>query len=198
MNEDTTVPEWDYRFHFKSNRPSIDFVTTVGERWRRSFERLREPEDLGRWFVEAGILEEPPAISAKLLGEARVLREAIYRTAKLAGRDAGSAEDLAEINRWAAMPSLAPALSADGEVTWSAPRPGAAALAWLARDAIDLIGGPLAGRVKECARPDCALLFVDVSRPGTRRWCTMDGCGNKAKTAAYRARNRAGKSAAAR
>jgi predicted RNA-binding Zn ribbon-like protein len=63
-----------------------------------------------------------------------------------------------------------------------------AALASLARDAIDLLSGPLATRVRECAAEDCALLFVDASRPGRRRWCSMEGCGNRAKTTSYRRR----------
>jgi predicted RNA-binding Zn ribbon-like protein len=190
MEDLSVIPADEYRFHVKSNRTSIDFVTTVGERWRRSFERLREPSDLARWFVEAGLLDEQPSVSARTLDEARDLREAIYRTAKLAGKGRPAAADLEEINRWAERPSLAPSLSPSGAVSWSGPRPARAALAWLARDAIDLLGGPLARRVKECAADDCALLFVDVSRPGTRRWCTMDGCGNRTKTKAYRSRLR--------
>ena len=190
MDVGDAIPKHEYDFHFKSNRPSIDFVTTVGERWRRSFERLRTPEDLGRWFVEAGILEKRPPVSAGLLAEAQVLREAIYRAAKLGGHGRPRAEDVAEINRWAALPPLRPRITAGRHVEWSAPQPARAALATLARDAIDVLSGPLAARVKECARPDCALLFVDISRPGTRRWCTMDGCGNKTKTAAYRSRKR--------
>jgi predicted RNA-binding Zn ribbon-like protein len=61
-------------------------------------------------------------------------------------------------------------------------------LSTLARDAIDLVTGPYARRVRECASDECALLFVDTSRPGRRRWCSMDGCGNRAKTAGYRKR----------
>ena len=186
------IPAYEYRFHFKSGRRSIDFVTTVGERWRRCFERLREPEDLGRWFVEAGVLDSPPAVSAALLDDARILREAIYRTAKLAGEGTPRPDDIAEINRWAAREPLAPVMSSQRLVSWGAPDPGRAALGSIARDAIDVISGPLADRVKECERDDCALLFVDTSRPGNRRWCSMGGCGNRTKTAAYRRRLAAG------
>ncbi|MCL9761259.1 CGNR zinc finger domain-containing protein [Frankia sp. AiPa1] len=38
----------------------------------------------------------------------------------------------------------------------------------------------------ECAGPDCRALFLDGSRPGRRRWCSMNTCGNKAKKAALR------------
>ena len=184
------VPEHEYRFHFKSGRSSLDFAATVGERWRRCFERLRSPEDLARWFVEAGLLIQEPEVTEELLAEARALREAIYRIAKLAGQGEPARADMRELNRWAARPPLAPVLSMRREVAWTADEPAAAALGTLARDAIDLVSGPFAGRVRECARDDCALLFVDMSRPGRRRWCSMGGCGNKTKTAAYRQRHR--------
>ena len=185
------LPASELRFHFKGGRDCLDLVATVGERWRRYFERLREPGDLARWLVEAGLLADHPAVSEAQLSQARVLREAIYRVAKLAGRGRPDAADVAEINRWAARPGLAPQLDPAGRaVATLADPPVESALATLARDAIDLVTGPHAGRVRECAADDCALLFVDASRPGRRRWCSMEACGNRSKTAAYRRRNR--------
>ena len=55
---------------------------------------------------------------------------------------------------------------------------------------IDLLTGPLAGRIRECAAPDCALLFVDGSRPGGRRWCAGEACGNRTRTKVYRQRRK--------
>jgi predicted RNA-binding Zn ribbon-like protein len=46
-------------------------------------------------------------------------------------------------------------------------------------------------RVKACPGPNCAWVFVDRSRNGSRRWCDMAECGNRAKGAAFRARTRA-------
>lgn len=185
------IAEHEYAFHFKSGRLCLDLAVTVGERWRRRFDRLRTPADLGRWFAEAGLLQSAPRVTRTQLEAARELREAIYRTAKLAGSGVPDARDIEVINRWAARPPLAPSLEPNGRtVAWSAPRPVEAALATIARDAIELVTGPLAGRVRECGRPDCALLFVDTSRPGRRRWCSMGACGNRTKTAAYRRRRR--------
>jgi predicted RNA-binding Zn ribbon-like protein len=61
-------------------------------------------------------------------------------------------------------------------------------MATIARDAIELFTSDHAGRIRECANPRCILLFVDTSRPGKRRWCSMDRCGNLAKTRRYRRR----------
>lgn len=186
------LPPGELRFHFKAGRMCLDFAATVGERWRRSFERLRTPDDLARWLVQATLLETAPQVSELELDQARALREAIHRTAKLAGSVVPAIDDVELINRAAAAPPLQPRLSHDArQVTWASERPAVAALSTVARDAIDLLSGPLAVRVRECAAPDCALLFLDASRPGRRRWCAMAACGNRAKTQSYRNRRRA-------
>ncbi len=180
------LPESELRFHFLSGRPCLDLVATVGERWRRSFERLRSPADLGRWSVEAGLLGRPPRVSAADLAAARGLREAICRVAL----DEGGSDDVEVINGWAERPDLPTRLAPDGRGL-RAREEGTARrlLATVARDAVDLFTGPHADRIRECAADDCALIFVDTSRPGRRRWCSMRGCGNRAKTSAYRRRN---------
>jgi predicted RNA-binding Zn ribbon-like protein len=45
-------------------------------------------------------------------------------------------------------------------------------------------------RVKTCARESCRFVFFDASRNRSARWCSMQVCGNREKTAAYRARHR--------
>jgi predicted RNA-binding Zn ribbon-like protein len=182
------LPPEELRFHWKSGRLCLDFVSTVGERWRRSFERLLGPEDLARWLVESAMLPEPPRVSERELESGRSLREAINRLAR--SGVVPETGDRMELNRWAARPPLAPQLSAQGELVWVSERPVEAALATIARDAIELLSGPLAGRIRECAAEDCALLFVDSSRPGRRRWCAGETCGNRTRTKAYRQRRK--------
>lgn len=180
------LPPEELRFHWKGGRVSLDFVATVGERWRRSFERLRDPDDLARWLVESGMFREPPSVLWPELESGRSLREAINRLARPGVQP--HAGDRQELNRWAAYPPLAPQLTEQRELVWLCERPLEAAFATVARDAIDLLSGPLAGRIRECAAPDCALLFVDSSRPGRRRWCAGQACGNRVRTKAYRLR----------
>ncbi|MFE3674881.1 CGNR zinc finger domain-containing protein [Streptomyces griseus] len=43
-------------------------------------------------------------------------------------------------------------------------------------------------RIRPCANPACVLHFYDVSKNGTRRWCSMAGCGNRAKARRHYAR----------
>jgi len=36
-------------------------------------------------------------------------------------------------------------------------------------------------RIRRCQNPGCVLWFFDTTRNGTRRWCSMEVCGNRAK-----------------
>jgi predicted RNA-binding Zn ribbon-like protein len=45
-------------------------------------------------------------------------------------------------------------------------------------------------RIRPCAHPDCILWFLDTSRNGTRRWCSMAACGNRAKAQRHYSRQR--------
>lgn len=43
-------------------------------------------------------------------------------------------------------------------------------------------------RLRRCEHPDCVMLFIDTSKNGRRRWCSMETCGNREKAAGHRAR----------
>jgi predicted RNA-binding Zn ribbon-like protein len=196
----------DLRRRFRTGRPCLDLVHTGGEDALARWEIVHSPADLGRLL---GVILGLPALPADEadLAAMRPLRAAITRLAyRLAWGDApepadqattvdhiaselarsATPADVAAINVAAAVPPLVPALPPEGGTTVVAPT-AAAALSTLARDAIDLFGGPLARRVRMCAAEDCGLLFVDTSRPGRRRWCSMARCGNRAKIRAHRA-----------
>ncbi|HMO00933.1 MAG TPA: CGNR zinc finger domain-containing protein, partial [Miltoncostaeaceae bacterium] len=56
-------------------------------------------------------------------------------------------------------------------------------------DALDIVR-ETPGRVRECAAERCPVLYLDTSRNRSRRWCSMEVCGARAKAAAYYARRR--------
>ncbi|WP_031259162.1 CGNR zinc finger domain-containing protein, partial [Curtobacterium flaccumfaciens] len=56
-------------------------------------------------------------------------------------------------------------------------------------DDVEADGRPT--RLSRCSAEDCGLVFYDSSRGGTRRWCSMQRCGNRAKVRAHRARRAA-------
>lgn len=178
-------------FRWRGGRASVNFTATVGERWRRCIERLREPTDLARWFVEAGLTAAEVEVRSEDLVEARRLREALYRVFT-AVRTAAAPQrvDVAVVDAWAvrAVPGTGLRLT-DGRLD-AAPAtldaPGL--LTVLARDGVDLLTSDAAQRIRECARDDCALLFVDTSRAGARRWCAVDACGARSRMSAYQRR----------
>jgi predicted RNA-binding Zn ribbon-like protein len=177
-------------FVFRSGRLCLAFCATVGERWRRNFERLRTPGDLARWYTEAGLPEGAVPVTAGGLHQARVLREAIYRVAKdlIAGRSPARADEEV-INAAAAAPPPVPRMHRGaGSLSAAGPAAESAALSAVARDAIDLFTTSQRERLRECAATTCGLLFLDLSRPGQRRWCASTACGTKARSAAYRDR----------
>jgi predicted RNA-binding Zn ribbon-like protein len=180
----------DLRFIFRSGRLCLAFCATVGERWRRGFERLPAPADLARWYAEAGVVHAPVPVTAADLDDARTLREAIHRTAKaVAGGLPPAAGDQNIINRAAAAPPPVPRMDRGVvKLAPAGPGPAASALSAVARDAIALFTTADARRIHECASPECGLLFLDLSRPGRRRWCSSSACGGKARAAAYRQR----------
>jgi len=49
-------------------------------------------------------------------------------------------------------------------------------------------------RLRPCANPNCILWFLDTSKNGTRRWCSMQGCGNRNKVSAHYERRAKGAS----
>lgn len=183
------LPDWEMAFRFTSGRLCLAFCATVGERWRRSFERLRGPSDLSRWLAEAGLAHEDVPVTRERLHGARELREAIYRLVRAAmAGEPGRNADRALLNEYARRPPVSSQLGPEGRRELWTGRDAAAGLASVALDAVDMLTSDSVSRVRECAAPDCALLFFDASRPGRRRWCADGACGSKARSAAYRAR----------
>lgn len=176
-------------FVFVSGRPSLDFVGTLKWRDDRPEEQLDSPATLASWLCLAGVTGADVPVSTARFAQAVQIREAVYRAvrARMARRRI-AADDVAILNAAARRRVAAPVLAADGRVTRSVTVD--AALAVLARDAIDLIGGAEFDRVRRCANTRCTRLYVDASRGRTRRWCGMAECGNAAKVAAFRARQR--------
>jgi predicted RNA-binding Zn ribbon-like protein len=175
---------------FRTGRLCLDFAHTGGEGPRQRFELLHAPEDLCEWLAISSLQLRDVHADADDLACAKRLREAIWQSAQraIAGRTAGCG-DAETINALASYPPLAPVLRSGAHAwQWRTPAPAGAALSTIARDAIELFGSASVLRVRECASPDCGLLFFDDSRPGTRRWCSMSRCGNRAKVGRYRRR----------
>ncbi len=53
----------------------------------------------------------------------------------------------------------------------------------------ELIVAGQSGRVRTCASPQCDVVFIDLSRNQSRRYCDSRTCGNRIHVAAYRSRH---------
>ncbi|HEX3790613.1 MAG TPA: ABATE domain-containing protein [Pseudonocardiaceae bacterium] len=70
------------------------------------------------------------------------------------------------------------------ETRWHTEHGGHAALAEIAREAIDLLTSPeRLARLRRCANPTCSMLFLAENK--RRQWCTANLCGNRARVARH-------------
>ncbi|OLT29740.1 zf-CGNR multi-domain protein [Nocardiopsis sp. CNR-923] len=176
-------------FLFDPGALCLELLTTGGPDELARWEVLHAPGDLAAWARVSRLRLEDVRASEAHVTDARRLRDAVLRVTRAAARGRTfPEEDVAEINRCAAEPPLVPVMDAAGTASWAAPADAPRVLSTVARDAVDLFTGPHVERVRECAAHDCLLLFADTSRPGRRRWCSMERCGNRAKVRALRAR----------
>jgi predicted RNA-binding Zn ribbon-like protein len=174
---------------FVAGNLALDFVATVAERTTTHLERLRTGADLADWIVQAGLLDRPPAVSQRDLAAAKELREALFRLVTALTERAPLPEaDRLLVNRLAAAAPPTLSVTPQGRVRRGGGVPEA--LATLARAGIELFDQPDTQLVRWCAGARCTRPFIDRSRGHRRRWCGMAGCGDRAKAAAYRQRQR--------
>jgi predicted RNA-binding Zn ribbon-like protein len=183
-------PEIRDGFKFLASHVALDLPCTLAARLKPSpRELLSHPNDLARWLFAAQLSSAMPQVTQADLNLAKTLRESIYALA-LAHIHGNALPDDArrKLNRIAAAPCAIPKLDTANRIHLSGSV--RAYLASIARDAIDLFGRDLSERIRQCDGETCALLFLDTSRSGDRRWCSMSGCGNRAKVADFRRRQR--------
>lgn len=185
-----TSPEGT-RYLFDPGALCLELLLTGGPRELARHEVLHRPDDLATWLSSSrlDLSSEEVRVTHHDLAAARRLREALWNLARAAadGRPR-RVDDFAVVNDVAARPPMVPRITEDGMHTWQVPVKGAQALSTVARDAVELFTGRHADRIRECGAHDCYLIFVDTSRPGRRRWCAMERCGNRHKVRALRAR----------
>lgn len=177
----------------------LDYANTLS--WRGSeapTERLGDVAALADWAAGAMGLgaeavqelkhwsDRHPTAAARLFDRAIAIREAIYRIfSVLAAGGPAPDPDLAVLNRaLAGAPSRRRLASWDGGYAWQIERAGLSAPALLAPvlwSAGDLMIRCDRARIRQCANEKCLWLFTDESKSGTRRWCDMTSCGNRAK-----------------
>jgi predicted RNA-binding Zn ribbon-like protein len=178
-------------FWFDPGARCLELVYTGGaDGIRAQYETWHGPSDLTAWLSDHTGTDVTPAGESDLTAATR-LREAVWHGAEARIEDRPLPPDAIEdINASAELPSIVPRLAVGGVRTIAAPVTAGQVLSTLARDAVELFTGPRADRIRRCAGVNCELVFVDTSRPGLRRWCSMERCGNRAKATTFRDRHR--------
>ncbi len=172
-------------FVLTAGRPALDLCNTrLG-----SVDLLTRSDDLARWFVWTGAVDQAPPISASELASARALRDELRPS--LLESDGPRAARIAEgwlldvPGRLRVEPDTLRTRFTPAETT------SGCLLVAVTLDALDLVRDS-PGRVRECADPECPVLFLDTSRNRSRRWCSMDLCGARSKASTYYRRHRGG------
>jgi len=185
---------------------ALDLANTKERRkTAEPLERLRAYADVVAWGRQAGVVgrreaallqalaARRPGAARSALARARRLREAVFDVfSALAGARPIPAAAVADLNAFlpAAFGRLCLALGPTGpEWAWRSEPIHLDRVLWpAARAAAELLASGELPRLRECAARDCAWLFVDRSRNGTRRWCDMAVCGNREKARRFRRR----------
>jgi len=198
------IEEWIDGFLFVANRPILDLLNTKPVLGDGPTELLPDVRALERWLIASGTVTsagakgalrnwrnsaEAAAFLEQLIAFRERLREAVFR---IEGGAAPTAAFLAEVNSLLLRYPL-PALlhKRDGKViretSFEVSKP-ADLWAPIVDATADLLAETESSRIRKCEL--CVVHFFDTSKKGSRRWCSMNICGNKLKVAAYQRRKR--------
>ncbi|NBE54609.1 CGNR zinc finger domain-containing protein [Streptomyces boluensis] len=177
-----------YEDRFDAGRSCLDLLATA-----HPVEHLDGPDALRAWLVHTGLVPAGTPLAAVGPDCVAAFRELRADIGALL-RPEPAAAALARVNERAAAAPPAPRAVRTGTgdlIRALHPDPeGAALLAALARDAVDLLTDPAArARVRRCEGDNCPLIYLDTSRGRRRRWCSSELCGNRERVARHRRRS---------
>ena len=187
-------------YDFDAGDLCLDFANTSN--WHASdhpIEGLTGFLDLITWSRQAGVLPpeaadelqkiavDQPQEMTRYYDLAIRVREAIYRifSHRYAGKSIPAA-DLSILNSIVRKAMAHRQLVQSGDEirwSWTPDVEGVNLILWsVAFAAAHLLASPLVSRVRECEdNRGCGYLFIDMSKNHSRRWCSMESCGNRAK-----------------
>jgi predicted RNA-binding Zn ribbon-like protein len=186
--------------HFIGGHPVLDLTNTVFNRSNpvADNELLKSPTDVLSWCESAGLFDSAPpltdAAARKLVTDVHEVRDHAWAVFDAVSRgDAVPSEHFGSLLERAGagmradhVPRIDSALD-DLVVNWGASGAIPAALSMLAVHAFFTLPSD---RIRACNR--CGWLFLDSSRGGRRRWCSMTTCGNREKANRHRVSRREG------
>jgi predicted RNA-binding Zn ribbon-like protein len=191
---------------FVGSHPAIDFLNTAFAPNGEPIETIGDGRAFLDWLVGAGLLDE--ATATKLMrrfggkamdsaaAEARKVREwaRSWLTRWRDDPERDYSDEIVLLNKLLGREARHREVITAGEGLRVVERPhidGAdALLALVAAELAALITEEDASLVKPCAGPGCTLWFLDRTKARRRLFCSAAVCGNRAKVAAFRQRQR--------
>jgi predicted RNA-binding Zn ribbon-like protein len=163
------------------------FVNSVDREHGREW--FPSPQVLADWLSERG-LSDGAAVTTADLEEAYRLRDALRLLLKANNGSAVDSAAVAVVNEAARRGGLELALDTQGKAAIGVRGGGAdAAFARIVAVAFESMLDGSWSRLKACRQ--CEWVFWDTSKNRSGSWCSMQLCGNRLKTRAYRRRRSA-------
>ncbi|MEU8391161.1 CGNR zinc finger domain-containing protein [Micromonospora sp. NPDC048842] len=159
---------------------ALDLVNTQWVERGSLVDLFDEPDGLRGWLAEHHLEGDPAAVETPLRETRSALRRVLEQPDEAAeqGVNAILARGASRHTLRAGAVHEQPDVDAGWLPSWRA-----------AINYLDLLRQQ-PNRIRRCGNPACVLHFYDTSRNGTRRWCSMDGCGARAKAARHYQRQR--------
>jgi predicted RNA-binding Zn ribbon-like protein len=178
-----------------SDNPSellVDFANTLDIDGDVTIEMIGTPDELNRWLAEHGMLPARAVVTGDDVLTAHALRDGLR--AVMGSHHDGATAPTAALRQ---LESAAAQLSL--RVAFPGGRPH---LVPVGEDVRHALGAILVAveesaaegtwpRLKLCRASSCQVAFHDTSKNQSRQWCSMQVCGNRQKTRAYRQRHQA-------
>jgi predicted RNA-binding Zn ribbon-like protein len=170
-----------------------DFFNTYDKRMRfegdPGVECLKSPDDLNSFMLEHELISKYEKVTEHDLALAVKLRDETRKTI-INNHSEVNDNDLNTLNEVIQNFKFTINLSYESGEVRPVHTNGKKGLANLTFLIYELKRDDLWNRIRICSAPDCQWVFVDHSRPGTGRWCSMKACGNRAKNRAFRERRK--------
>lgn len=186
---------------------ALDFVNTASKWSSEPVDRLGGAQGFANWVKVAGLLDSEdqeileqeiagdPKAAARFFDDAAALRAALHRIFDAAASGAkADAADIALLNDWRTRSARHCEIrQEDGafrrRCTEEAPSQERA-MRLIVDAAEDLLLNGRLERLRSCGGENCEWMFLDLSKNGRRRWCSMATCGNDHKVKQFRKRKK--------
>lgn len=178
---------------FIAGHVALDFVNTAEERGHPDAgDVLRAPADLVQWGRRYDLLARSIRSSDDQaeLRRALAARELLY--ALFSNRVHDRAASDADLRRLASLAAEAYRTAiltpiSDGQLAWRWSPSELATIRHVAvTTAVNLLSSQAPAALKQCPGDHCGWFFLDTTKRGNRRWCSMSECGQDAKNARRR------------